>query len=978
MRCTITIMLLFFVHASHAQDVDSLWREFNRTSSKDRRAALLYRIGIVMHDRHNEGSAISYASRAFMLAKETSNDSLAMHAAALLGNATKRSGSAEHSLGYFDTAINYARKLKRPADEMQYLEHSAYAQKSLGHHYLSLDKFDEALKIAIASHNKAQEAYYCKVMASEFATSDDYGPVLELINRSIHIYDSLKEPVKSADNYMELEIMYSKQEKYGEALRIGWRVDSIYNNQHDTERAQDNRINIAVTYKNMGAFDNAIEIYRSYLTMPNIDDFGRIVVLHNLAVALSGKGDYNEAQKYFLQAAEINRTRLKEAFFDISNYKEMASAALKAHKLDTALHYALLGEKQGRSGDIESNDYRTLLWLLSDIHAALGDFDKAHQYDRQYIALNDTINHHRHSRAMAEAETRLHLADKEREVDILAVENQKKTQLTIVLFIGLVLVGFAAILIVRIYRRTLKKNALLSEQKNIIDEQVAQLAVAASMKSRFFANISHELRTPITLLTGMLELLKDKKPTDPAKEKETLEIAYNNSVKLQRMIEEILDLARQEGHPDMKPRIHVREVAPLLGRIIAPFKTYAQQQGLQLQYQQDTKDAYMAVDEDKLEKIINNLVYNATKFNQPGGAVNVRASLSSDKQHIIITVSNTGKGISPADLPHIFDRYYQGADSGAKTRGLGIGLSLVREFTTLLGGTITATSDFDGLTTFTLQFPAVGRDMEEVLQQETTVPAEDWKPSGALQTVLVVEDNAEMRFYIREILSGNMIVLEAESGSAALTLLLVHTPDLIISDMMMPEMDGPTFVSKLKECPKMRLLPVIMLTALADKETQLNMLRMGVDDYIVKPFNAEELRIRVGNLLLNFAERKVFNEQPAEEGDIELTSKETEDFRSRLTECVLSRLKYTNVSVADIAHDMAVSERQLFRLAKSLTGCSPAQLIKEVRLQKAYELLVNGEVYKIEDLAHRVGFDNPGYFSRQFFERFGKRPTEML
>jgi signal transduction histidine kinase len=268
----------------------------------------------------------------------------------------------------------------------------------------------------------------------------------------------------------------------------------------------------------------------------------------------------------------------------------MATAAFRAHRLDTALHYALLGESYANSSDLESDDYKDIVWLLSDIHAARGDWGKAHLYDRQYIALQDTINHRRHMRAMAEAETRFDLVEKNKQLAILSKENelqkvrsQKQRTVNALLFVGLLIGSLAGLVVVRVYRRTMKQNTLLYEQKKIIDDQVAQLAVAAGMKSRFFANISHELRTPVTLLTGMLELLKEK-PADTNKEKQTLEIAHANSVRLQHMIEEILDLARQESQPDVQTRIHIKELSPLLVRIVAAFETHIHNKDLHLQY----------------------------------------------------------------------------------------------------------------------------------------------------------------------------------------------------------------------------------------------------------------------------------------------------------------------------------------------------------------------------------------------------------
>lgn len=194
----------------------------------------------------------------------------------------------------------------------------------------------------------------------------------------------------------------------------------------------------------------------------------------------------------------------------------------------------------------------------------------------------------------------------------------------------------------------------------------------------------------------------------------------------------------------------------------------------------------------------------------------------------------------------------------------------------------------------------------------------------------------------------------------------------------MPEMDGEELVTCLKKNEHWKKMPIITLTALADAASRLNMLRLGVDDYIVKPFDATELRVRVYNLLTNMEERRQFENDPAEQKDLPLEGPEADDFRQRVTAIVLARMKAIDVSVHELANEMSVSERQLYRLAKSLTGCTPAQLVKEVRLQRAYELLLAGDIYKVDDVAKQVGFEDANYFSRQFYARFGKRPTEFL
>lgn len=191
-------------------------------------------------------------------------------------------------------------------------------------------------------------------------------------------------------------------------------------------------------------------------------------------------------------------------------------------------------------------------------------------------------------------------------------------------------------------------------------------------------------------------------------------------------------------------------------------------------------------------------------------------------------------------------------------------------------------------------------------------------------------------------------------------------------------MDGKEFLNIVKHNDRLKNIPIITLSALADMENQIGFLRLGIDDYVTKPFDARELSIRAFNLLKNYKERFNHNQLPTEPDDIVPEGNEAEDFRKRITQFVIKRIKNTTISVYDLAYEFSLSERQLYRLSKSLTGCSPAYLIKEVRLQRAYELLCSGEITKIEDVANRIGYDTAAYFSKQFFERFGKKATDFL
>jgi DNA-binding response OmpR family regulator len=243
-----------------------------------------------------------------------------------------------------------------------------------------------------------------------------------------------------------------------------------------------------------------------------------------------------------------------------------------------------------------------------------------------------------------------------------------------------------------------------------------------------------------------------------------------------------------------------------------------------------------------------------------------------------------------------------------------------------------------------------------------------------------VEDNEEMRFYLKEILGEYADVAETRHGREGLKWLKTHTPDLIISDVMMPEMDGYEFLSQLKASAAWRGIPVVMLTARASEEDLLHGLSLGVDDYIIKPFNAKELKIRVHNLLTNQEIRKEWMQKPLEPGEsaADVTSSEDQVFLEKVRMFVETNSEKSALGIGDLADHLAMSERQVYRRAATLTGMTPGQLIKEIKLKIAYRLLLERKVTKVAELARRVGFENSSYFSKQFLDRYGKRPADYL
>jgi len=283
---------------------------------------------------------------------------------------------------------------------------------------------------------------------------------------------------------------------------------------------------------------------------------------------------------------------------------------------------------------------------------------------------------------------------------------------------------------------------------------------------------------------------------------------------------------------------------------------------------------------------------------------------------------------------------------------------------------------------FTVQLPIAVTDVMSLKPVEDAVelPEVNFNSFGRRPHILIVEDNDEMRFYLKEILGDHVAIAEARHGGEALKWLQSNIPDLIISDVMMPEMDGLEFLLQLKRSSAYRGIPVVMLTARAAEEDLLHGLSLGVDDYIIKPFNASELKIRIHNLITNQEIRKAWKQKPAEADELTTPTGPAEDelFLEKVRVFVEEHASNTVLGIGDLCHHIAMSERQLYRQAATLTGMTPAQLIKEVRMKIAYRLLLERRVSKVADLAKRVGFENVSYFSKQFEERFGRRPTELL
>ena len=555
-----------------------------------------------------------------------------------------------------------------------------------------------------------------------------------------------------------------------------------------------------------------------------------------------------------------------------------------------------------------------------------------------------------------------------------------------------------------------KQTKIIKEQNIELKEKTEKLVQNDHLKSRFFANISHELRTPLTLLLGPLKMVLKKQNTKNT-EHHLLDSAYRNSLKLYNLINEMLDLSKMESGK-LKLNEYPVQLYPLLRRCFVSFESTAEIKGIsfQLNYLAN-KDLTILIDENKFEKIVSNYISNALKFTPKNGQVIVELKDLGDS--LLLSVKDNGKGIHPDDMSQIFERFFQTNKIDASIEGgTGIGLALVKEFAHLFNGKVWAENNSDNNSdekgsVFYFKWPK--KEAKTTYQKENGIEVtinNDVKPVNQLKktirehhiekpTILVVEDNPDMRDYICFTLEEKYNLITAENGKIALDKLKI-IPDcqLILSDIMMPVMDGFRLTEKLKSDNRYSNIPVIMLTARADIKDKLKALRIGVDDYILKPFEVEELLVRINNLLIRYRERKIFidsirkedmrEDKTGKSQELHLLnlsdqpSKEDTEWLMHLEKLILKEVQNDLLTVSWLADQLNISERHIQRRLKSLTGLNPNIYIREIRLQEARYLLENRLIDSVKKAAWKVSYRDEKYFSNIFKERFGKLPSNYF
>ena len=813
-----------------------------------------------------------------------------------------------------------------------------------------------------------------------------------------------------------------------------------------------NMKDVAAAYSNIGNVfsdekspDKAIEWLEKSLAIRLIlpdGEKGAIVCYNNLSVAYNGKEDYNKAIEYAQRgfdlamqtgnkfhagvlAGTLGHLWLEKRNLDKSIEMSNLSVELLMEtnrRSNLVFPYTNLSEAWWRKGNyqkaLETNQLGYVIMEelklieplevyyenFANVYESMGDHKQALVWFKKFMVLDDSLFNKEKLEAIAEVEAKFETEKKEAQLakQKLDLERQSSQKRTILISaIAAILAIGAGFQYFRNKQKVKQKETELAAQ--LEHAEAEKLREMDALKSTFFANISHEFRTPLTLIVSPLEQMITG--TFQGDAQKYYRIMHRNGKRLLDLVNQLLDLSRLEGGK-LKLQVAEGNLPGFVKAVAYSFESLAVRKQVDYQVIVEITPATCYFDKDKVEKILNNLISNAFKFTNDGKQIVVASSIAEGKA--IFTVKDEGMGIAPDQLPHIFERFAKTVTSELQP-GSGIGLALTKELVELHKGTIEVESREGEGTTFTVKLPVeklafngdeIVLDEYHSIQKSEPLPlskTEEGKtatsvvavfqsairPKGASNPqspiLLVVEDNPDVRSYITDQFREQYQIIEAENGRLGLERALETTPDLIISDIMMPEMDGTEFCKQLKINDKTSHIPVVLLTALAEQGDRLKGLELGADDYLIKPFDARELTLRVANLI---AGRQKLQEHYRGSlnsfAPIAEVKAESVDavFLKKVREAVEANLEEENFSVVELSSLVGMSRSQLHRKLSALTGFSPNEVIRNMRLERARQLLEK-KAGNASEVAYMTGFNSPAYFAKCFKDYFGVTPSEV-
>ncbi|WP_350285777.1 response regulator [uncultured Croceitalea sp.] len=927
-----------------------------------------------------------------------------------------------------DSADQYRKQIGQVSKVHSYTKGDYFFNSQSGRFYFAKSNLDSALFHIKAAANLAETLDNKAFMADNYKKISIIYDVRRNDSLSLHYINKALASAKQTDDWRLLSSIYValgnrsfQFTEYPKALSYYLKLDSIYEVNNSLDKS------LAAAYSNIGLiyselrdtlaidyFHKSIDVYQKLGHAEGVS-YGEMA----LGIHYELQGDCQSSIKHLLKAKAFY-----EEYQDVNMLAEIymrLGSCYVEEDIDEAEQYLLksnsLSEETKRITFLATN-----YTALGNLYTAKGEYKKAIENYKKTLDINDRLENNKSEglnvlqaykglilaykgakdyKGMAEAyEIREVLADsirsqqnhlvveelnkkyetekKEQEIQLLmsqaALQEQKSKNQRSLFIAGILILALAVIALYILFRNKKRTN-----------DKLRQLEAA---KSRFFANISHEFRTPLTLISGPVahQLSKAKLTQD---DKTDLGLIQRNANRLLNLVDQLLDLSKIEaGRRRLK--LAQGNLGLYLEHLVEPFHYQASRKGLGFEATINAgHEAWF--DKDLVEKIVGNLLSNAIKYNSAKGQIAFIATTTKDQ--VTISVCNANNTLTEKELPLLFDRFYQ---NDAINQGFGIGLSLIKELCHLNQGSVTADKPDADTVRFTVTLPiaknAFSKEAFDLAQsvvdipkkppkEVLEIPSEDHREPEEIEddaqpVLLVVDDNEEIRLFIRSLFKNDYRILEAENGEAGVGVAFETIPDLVISDVMMPVEDGIYLCNHLKTDERTSHIPVILLTAKSAEEDELMGLKTGADAYMIKPFKEEKLRVVIEKLIASRAviQQKFSQQVFLKPNEVELTSIDAQ-LLQRIQDILDEHLTNPDFGATLFSDEIGLSRMHLHRKLKALTGFSTTEFIRNQRLKMAAQLLKDGGV-NISEVGYTVGFNQPAYFSTCFKQYFGCSPSE--
>jgi signal transduction histidine kinase/DNA-binding response OmpR family regulator/Tfp pilus assembly protein PilF len=851
---------------------------------------------------------------------------------------------------------------------------------------------EEALEISRKIDYKKGIGMALKYHALYYWVNGNYERAIVYAIEMLKVFENTPDKLGLSQAYNLLGLIYHRSNDYDKAK-------TYYKKALNVRQRAGLIKDVAYSYNSLGAlclnaekYDEALAYFHKSLQIrKQINDGEALSQSYgNIAGTYMAKKEYSKSLEYFQKTFQLlkdspnkyriatNLSILGEVYIHLKNYGLAKTYLTRAEALAKAMrHKEVLVDTYSRLKLLETSRER---------------FESAMAYSELMHTYKDSIYTEKKAKQIAEAEALYESEKKDRK--ILALEQQKQIQnLEQTFLLTGLCIAVPTFLVIYLLQRSHNKKikSLLKIQESLN----LKLQETDHLKSKFFANISHEFRTPLSLILAPVEE-KLSSSTLISHERESFDLIKRNAIRLLDLINQLLDLSKLEVGK-MELRVKKGNLKKFLLELVASFDSLAEHQKINFVKILPSQLDMVCYDADALEKIVNNLLSNAFKFTPPGGTVEFSAIRGCDSDELSLKVSDNGRGIAVEDLPYIFLPFYRSKHIREEDpQGTGLGLSLVQELVKLYGGTIKVDSSIKLGTTFSLTLPVgetrfsqasfstkTSNDRVTPLHQakldseNAYLSHEVDQKKQKQDLILFVEDNNDLRNFISINLSDSYLILTAKNGEEGLAVAINSLPSLIISDVMMPQLDGFHFAQELKSDERTCHIPVVLLTAKADLQSRLEGLETGADDYLSKPFSTAELRVRIKNLIeqrkrlackyrANLNTPRPLNHEPSLD----------EKFLQKVKEIVEKNIGNTSFGVEQMAGEVNLSRAQLFRKLKAITGLSPNEFINDIRLEKA-AALISAKADILTQIGYSVGYNEQSYFAKRFRKKFGVSPKEF-